>query len=78
MLDSRMIHLHQWSFPKLTTMGTPKLKAKARESQNLRHQRHENRSVEGAERGGVSPRLGGMGSVVSSPSGVPPMRFAIF
>jgi len=54
----------QWSFRKLTTMGTPKLSAEgakfeAPKALSIERRRRENRSAEGAERGrvwgGVSP-----------------------
>ena len=51
-------HANQWSFRKLTTMGTPKLSAEgakfeALKEPNIERRRRENRSAEGAERGGV-------------------------
>ena len=59
----------QWSFRKLTTMGTPKLSAEGAkfEAPSIERRRRENRSAEGAERGRVwegcplPSRLGSLG-----------------
>ena len=57
--DCRYLHTsvtrYQWTFRKLTTMGTPKLSTEGAklEAPTIEHRRRENRSAEGAEWGGI-------------------------